>query len=373
METLKIGLVATSSFPLPPPTYTGDIVIVDLARTLDEMGHEVNLYAPEGSYKPPHGHILSMPCSWGQATPWPWECEQACFDAHCDIIRQEDVIHDFSVTKRISENLLHEGRRNVVSTLLGGVWTHPKPPLNIVVWSEAMRQRGLRGATDYENTPTPEMGGPPHPPIKDAHVVYGGIDTDYYSPGQNKEEFFLWMNRWHPAKGYQVAIDLAWKTGIPLVMAGDHPDAERFEYQRRCALEAQRLAVGLPNVRFEWLPQKPARVHHLVKRNLYRRAKALLYTVQFQEPFGLGQVEALSCGTPVIGTNFGSVPEVIEHGKTGYVCETMEDLRVACEEIDAIDLKTCREEAVRRFDRHVMARNYEAEYSAVLEGKVWGA
>ncbi len=91
--------------------------------------------------------------------------------------------------------------------------------------------------------------------IKDAHVVYGGIDTDYYSPGGDKDEFFLWMNRWQPAKGYHAAIRLARQTGIPLVMAGDRPEDEIFDYQRQCALEAQRLAAGLPNVRFEWLPR----------------------------------------------------------------------------------------------------------------------
>ena len=372
METLAIGIVGMSTFPCPSPLHTGDVVIIDLARTLEEMGHEVDLYAPDGSWKPLLGHQYEMLCSWGSNVLPSGVCEQICYNRWYEVLQDEDVVHDFSQYKRITENLLRADRRNVISTLLGGVWTHPNPPLNIVVWSEAMRQRGLRGATDYENTPTPEMGGHPHPPIKDAHVVYGGVDTEYYSPGGPKEDFFLWMNRWHRAKGYHVAIELARRTGIPLVLAGNHPDAERFEHERQCALEAQHLAKDLPNVRFEWLPPDPD--HHDAKRELYRRAEALLYPIQFCEPFGLSQVEALACGTPVIGINFGSVPEVIESGLTGYVCEnSIEDLANACEAIDAISPIRSREEAVRRFDRRVMARAYLDEYRKVLDGEVWGA
>ena len=264
METLGVGLVATATFPLPPPTHTGDVVILDLARAVDELGHEVDLYAPATTERPGRGHVFPIPASWGKGTPMPWELEQWAWEQHQDQLHREDIVHDFSATKRIAENLFHEGRTNAISTLLGGVWSHPDPPWNIVVWSEAMRERGLRGATDYESTPTPELGGPPQKPIRDAHVVYGGVDTERYSPGVAKENTFLWMNRWHPAKGYRVAIELARRTGIPLVMAGDHPDDEMFDFQRECALEAQRLAAGLPNVRFEWLPAEEP-YHHQAK------------------------------------------------------------------------------------------------------------
>lgn len=365
---MRIAIIATHSFPIPAPTHTGDIVILDLAIALTELGHEVTMYAPAGTKAP--GRLLTMPCSEGKAPPWSWECEQQCFDDHQEALRAEDVVHDFSNSKRIAENLIREGRTSVVSTMLGGVWTHPEPPLNICVWSQAMRERGLRGATDYEGTPTPGMGGPPQRPIKDAHVVHGGVDTGFYSPTYEKGQFFLWMNRWHPAKGYQVAIALAKKTGINLVMAGEHPDREMFAYQRDCALEAVGLADGLPNVRFEWLPADPD--HHTAKRELYRQARALLYTVCFQEPFGLGQVEALACGTPVIASKFGSVPEVVLHGRTGFVCDTMEALEDAVQKVDSIDPGECRRDAVVRFDRRVMARAYLAEYKAVIEGRGWG-
>ncbi len=368
---MKIGIVSTHSYPIPTPTHTGDIVIVEFAQALDDMGHDVTLYAPAGTRGPRNGRVLPMPCRHGGPAPLPRDCERACFNDHAASIRSQDVVHDFSITKYIVEALIGEGRRNVVSTPMGGVWTHPDPPINICVWSEAMRGRGMRGASDYEGSPDLGMGGPPMRPIKDAHVVYGGVDTSWYTPTYEKEGFFLWLNRWHPAKGYSVAIELARATGIELVMAGEHPDRELHEYQRYCALEAERMGRGLGNVRFEWLPADPD--HHDAKRELYRRAKALLYTVQFQEPFGLSQTESMACGTPVVGTRYGSVPEVVEDGITGYVrSDDIGELAEAVELVSALDPKVCRDRAVERFDIHVMARNYLKEYQAVVDGGTWG-
>lgn len=365
---MRVGLVAMSSFPIPTPTHTGVIVMLDLAHGLAELGHDVSLYAPAGTVWPT---VHEMPCSWGKSTPLEQDCEQACYDAHLGSLLKEDIVHDFSVNKRIVENLMRQGRPTI-STLFGGQWTHPNPPRNICVWSNAMRLRGLRGGTDYEGTLLESMGGPPQTPIQDAHVVPGGIDTNWYVPDYGaKKKFFLWMNRWHPAKGYKLAIDIARETGIELVMAGEHPDNEMFEYQRNCALEAKSLAADLPNVSFRWLPPDPD--HHNAKLKIYQQAKALLYTVQFQEPFGLAQVEALACGTPVLGTRLGSVPEVVDHGRTGYVCgNSVQDFETAIAAVDALDPEVCRTQAVQRYDRKVMAQAYINEYKAVLAGKGWG-
>lgn len=370
---MKIAIVATHSFPIPPPTHTGDVVILDLALALDEMGHEILLCAPEGTTIPPHGRLLPMPSSAGKAYPSAEECERRCLLDHYAALSSADVIHDFSITKAIAEEFLVRGRPATVSTALGGNWAHPRPPLNVCVWSEAMRGRALCGVTDYEGTPTPDLAGPSFPPIKDARVVPGGVDTDWYHPGVEKEDFVLWMNRWHPAKGYALAIEVA--RAMPkqqFVMAGEHPDREMFEYQRACALDAVRLAEGLANVRFEWLPADPD--HHIAKRALYQRAKALLYSVQFQEPFGLSQVEALACGTPVIGTRFGSVPEVIENERTGFVCDnSVESISAAITWADTLSVRDCWIAARVRFDRRVMARNYLAAYEDAIAGRIWGA
>lgn len=368
---MKIGIIASHFWPIPNKIHTGDSFYMDLARTLDEMGHTVNFFAPDGSYVPPHGQQFTMPCAHGKGYPSSEEYEQQCFDKYANVLRNQDIIHDFSATKRIAENLYKEGYRNIASTNLGGNdWKHPSPSHNIILSSIAMKDRAMRGATDYENTPTPYAAGTTQTPIKNAHVVYYGIDTDFYCPGEKKSDFFLWCGRWHPVRGYEFAIRLAKETGIELVMAGSHPNDEEMEHQKQCANEAMEMAKGIPNISFEFLPPDPE--HHIAKRKMYREAKAFLYPVQFNEPFGLMQAEVLACGTPIIATNYGSMPEIIKHGITGYVVENnIQAFANVIDCIDSIDLKECRKDAVDRFDRFVMAKSYLKEYEMILQGKYW--
>src|SRR5438552_1411991 len=106
---MEIGIDATHSYPIPTPNHGGDVVILDLALALDELGHRVTLYAPNGTTVPPDGRQFHMPCSDGKAPPYAYECEQACFNRHSEHLREEDIVHDFSITKRIMENLYVEG------------------------------------------------------------------------------------------------------------------------------------------------------------------------------------------------------------------------------------------------------------------------
>jgi glycosyltransferase involved in cell wall biosynthesis len=370
---MKIGIVATHSFPIPWKTHTGDVVILDLATSLMKFGHEVTIYAPEGTAAPSGCRLLPMPCAWGKYPPAAGECEYECYRNHVDELRKEDIVHDFSVSKTIARNRTLAGRA-AISTPLGGTWRDMIRPMNIAVWSEAMRRRGMRGASDYEGTSFNEWNDDGQPPIHDARVVFGGVDCDLYDDpfkGAKKENFLLWMNRWHPAKGYMMAIDVARETGEEVVLSGEHPDNETYSFQANCAREAIAAAKGLSNVHFEFLPGDPE--HHAKKREMYRRAKALLYTVQFHEPFGLAQAEALASYTPVIGTRFGSVPEVIEHEVTGFVVDNkVERVADAVSEIEKISPGSCRIEAVARFSRSVMALNYLNLYEEILGGKGWG-
>lgn len=372
METLRICLVGTTTYPCPPPTYGGEISIYHLALSLDEMGHEVTFLANPGSWIPPHGKIDYMRSSYGTSVPWFWELEQEGWDRHRADILAADVLHDFSHTKRIFDNYWKDGHTTGLSTLLGGVYNHPTPPVNVILWSEAMRFRAMNALSDYWQSPFKQWDTPVGS-LKDARVVPGGTDTEFYSPGEEREDFILWLNRWHPAKGYQVAIDLAKRMpDTKFVLGGLHPNGTWDPGHSASAVDAIQLAKGVENVSFSYLPKLPPEKHHELKRSLYRRAKALLYPVQFQEPFGLSQIEALACGTPEIALRFGSVPEVVQHGETGFVCDTLEDLEKAVRSIDSIKNDDCRRDAVARFDRRVMARNYVVQYRAVMNGERWG-
>jgi glycosyltransferase involved in cell wall biosynthesis len=364
---MKIGIVATHSWPIPHKSHGGDIVIVDLARSLAEMGHEVRLYAPEGTVCS-RVEVMPMKCSWGKWPPGSEECERDCLEKHALALRAEDVVHDFSTTKIVAEMRRSEGLP-VISTIMGGPWTGIGPPHNVVTWSRAHRDRVLRGATDYEGSSLPDTG-PGGPQVRDAHVVYGGVDTDWYTSHGEKGCYFLWLNRWHPAKGPRQAIDVARETGIDLVMSGESPEDNFSDSNRQYSLEMMEYARGLSNVKFQWLPPDPE--HHAAKRALYRQAVSLLYPVQFQEPFGLSQVEAMACGTPVLGMSLGSVPEVVEDLITGIVCKSsVGSMSAMTPLMSQLPSETCRSRAVARFDRRVMAKAYFKEYEMAVAGEVW--
>lgn len=365
---MKIALIASHAWPIPNAARTGDIYVLDLAKGLEALGHDVTMFSPAGT---DFHRLRPTACAYGKVSPQ--SHERATVLSHIAELRTFDIVHDHSTSKIASLGLNEDGRP-VCTTLTGGPWRDAMSPVNLCVFSRAQRERVLRGATDYDGSPTPDAGGHAGYRVGDAHVVYAGVDTDFYCPGDGtKGDYALWLNRWHPVKGYELAIRIAKETGISLVMAGIHPDDATNEHERGCAMQARELARGVHNIDFRWLPGDAN--HDVAKRDLYRQAKALLYPVQFQEPFGLSMVEALACGTPVVGSRMGSVPEVIGHALTGYLCnidaDVVNNFAVGCDAARAMNPEACRHEAVTRFSREAMARAYLAEYERIIAGERW--
>lgn len=366
---MKIVLVASHHWPLPTPLRTGDILVLDLAIALRGMGHDMTLCAPTGTAFP---NLFEVPAAEGRGVPTAAEAEADLLRRAADLFASADIIHDFSVTKSICRAYQSKALCTPFSSSDGNNLSTLR---NIVCQSHAQRERSFRGATDYEGTEWPDLAGPPQAPILDARVVHNGIDTEWYCPGDTpKEGFLLWLGRWSPQRGYKLAIELARANpDIQLVMSGERPADARFDPERNCALEAAELARGVPNIRFEWLPADEGE-HQRMKRELYRRARAFLMTPLFREPFGLQQIEAMACGTPVIATPMGSIPEVLEQGVTGLIAQScaVDDVAAAADGISVIEPAHCRSEAVRRFDRKVMATEYVKLYEKIADGWFWG-
>ncbi len=363
---MKVCLISTHSFPLPFKTHTGDIVILDLAEALQKLGHQVWLCAPRETE---FTNLLPMPASYGKFPPSSQDCEMEAWANHKAQLLRFDMVHDFSNTKCITQQLNQLGQFNTIQTLMGGAWTQPTPAHNLITWSKAHQERVSRGATDYEGTPTPDLAGANGFPTP-SNVVYGGVDTDFYCPEEyQKGDFHLWLGRWHPVRGYKMAIEIAKETGEHLLLAGEDPKNLLFEAEKEYAHEALELAKGCKNIRFCYLPEDPN--HHLAKRTMMRRAKSFWYTVQFHEPFGLSQVEAMACGTPVIATNYGSMPEIISESDTGFtVNNDLKSFTKALNKLKYIDPQMCRRRAVAKFDISVMAKNYVKEYQRIIEANI---
>ena len=192
-------------------------------------------------------------------------------------------------------------------------------------------------------------------------TVYHGIELDEFTFNPRPGRYLAFLGRISPEKGLDTAIRVAQRAGWPLRIAARKP-----------------LRIGSdPNVRADWehytRDVKPlldagqgkllGEVDGPAKDAFLGGAAALLFPIRWPEPFGLVMVEALACGTPVIALRDGSVPEVIEHGQTGFVCEDEDELVEATERLGELNRARCRQAAERRFSPSRMAEQYEQVYA----------
>lgn len=371
---MHISMIGTNTYPCPPRGYGGEIAIWDLTEALCNLGHRVDLYAVPLSQKPSKGELRYMRCSYGTHNPWFFICEEEIYKRYKKEILDTDVIHDFSHTKRIAENLYNFDRRtNCVSTLIGSTFSHPKPPYNIVCWSEAHREMGIKGMSGYEGSGLPgESSGR----IKDACIANGGTNTNWFYFEPDPEDYFLFFSRLHPSKGYDIAIQLAKEMGFSLVIMGDRPEDAPTQDHRFYGHQVLQMIQGCKNIKFVALPRGDLDLEkrNELKRRVLQKAKGLIHPVRYHPCWDLVVTEAMSCGTPTITFDRGAMPEQIMNGVNGFAVQypSIPHLKKAVEDIDLVDRKDCRRIAVEKFSREKMAERYLELYKRVVDGEVWG-
>jgi glycosyltransferase involved in cell wall biosynthesis len=208
---------------------------------------------------------------------------------------------------------------------------------------------------------------------KIARVVHNGIDLSLHPLEEKKDNYLLWIGRisgaknadgsYMDAKGVRHAIQLAKETGQQLILTGPVHDRRAFEADIVPFLDEKIRWIG------KVAAEQPLSKQEIVK--LMQKAKAFLMTINWEEPFGLVMAEAMSCGTPVIGFKRGAVPELVLHGKTGFVVDPKDGisgLQKALEKIDSIDPKDCREHVERNFSLEAMVTKYEKVYEEFIKG-----
>jgi glycosyltransferase involved in cell wall biosynthesis len=222
---------------------------------------------------------------------------------------------------------------------------------------------------EYHDVPLVSISDAQRAPVRAANwvaTVYHGIEVDRYTFNPRPGSYLAFLGRISPDKGVDTAIRVAERARTPLRIAArmplpykDDPEARKdwayYEDDVEPLLQrrgAQARSIG--------------EVSGRRKDAFLGNAAALLFPIAWPEPFGLVMVEALACGTPVIALRAGSVPEVIEHGVTGFICDTEDELVAAVGRIGEIDRARCRAEAERRFSPAAMAEGYERVYEALL-------
>lgn len=184
-------------------------------------------------------------------------------------------------------------------------------------------------------------------------TVYHGINLEQFTFKKDIGDYLLFFGRMHKDKGAKEAIQIAKAFGKKLIMAGIVQDQEYFDKEVAPHFGEDIVFVGSVG------PQR--------RDELLGGAYALLHPIFFEEPFGLSVVESMACGTPVVAFNKGSMPELIENGKNGFIVENVEEAVTALGKISEIDRQCCRQTVEERFSVERMVDDYIKVYQQIID------
>jgi glycosyltransferase involved in cell wall biosynthesis len=340
---LRIAQLAPLYERIPPKLYGGtERVVSYITEELVRRGHDVTLFASGDSET--------------AATLWPG-CDRALrltgkpemgtylqlpmiSDAYRNASERFDIIHShidywsFPFAELVDVPTL--------ATMHGRLNIEPLKPIY-------SRYRGVPmvSISNAQRAPLPFVNW--------IETIYHGIPRDLLTPSYQPGKYLAFLGRISPEKRPDIAIEVAKKAGIPLKIAAkvDVVDREYFE-------EVIKPRLAPPDV--EYIGE----ISESDKSGFLGNALALLFTIDWPEPFGLAMIEAMACGTPVIARPCGSVPEIIEPDVTGMVASSVEDLVAGVKRVASLSRQRCRAEFERRFTVETMVDRYEKVYHALI-------
>jgi glycosyltransferase involved in cell wall biosynthesis len=342
---MHIAVVAPVWFPVPPTGYGGiELVVSLLADGLVDAGHDVTLFASGGSHT--KGKLISPMAE----APDPRELGNPWYDGFHALssytqLGDVDVVHDHAGVIGPICGAMLGGRPPVVHTL-HGPWTEATRLLYSIV-SERVHLVAVSDAQRVDN-----------PNVQYTATVHNGIDLDTYPYRAGKDDFLVYIGRANPDKGPKEAIAIARRAGLPLQMIlkrSEVPEREYFTHEIEPLLASD---VELHE-----------NVSHETKVDLLGRAQAMIFPIRWPEPFGLVMVEAMACGTPVVTTNWGAAPELVEDGVTGFRRDGDDDLVDALAHVGQLDPAACRKRVEDLFSGPAMVRGYERVYEQVAAAR----
>ncbi|MDM9385834.1 glycosyltransferase family 4 protein [Chlorogloeopsis sp. ULAP01] len=340
---MRIAQIAPLWERVPPPGYGGtELVVGLLTDELVRRGHEVTLFASGDSItlaklQSVHPRALRLDSTvkeYGiyEMLQLAWVFERA---------EEFDVIHSHMGCSALPYTKLVN---TPTVTTLHGIFT----PDNEKMFQYAKSQPYVSISNAQRE---PRLG------LNYAATVYNGIDVSSHKfhPQPEEPPYLAFLGRISPEKGTHIAIQIAKQAGWRLKMAGkvDIVDVEYFEQEVKPLIDGKQI---------EYLGE----ANHVQKNALMGGAVATLFTITWREPFGLVMVESMAAGTPVIAMNFGSVPEVIADGKTGFICNSIEECVNAVSKVTELDRYACREHVEKNFSVQKMVDGYEAVYRQLV-------
>jgi len=324
---------------VPPTGYGGIETIVDsLARGFKARGHDVVMAAAGGS---------TCPVTLVETFPSPpKEMGSVAVELRHTALAYEalagcHIIHDHTImgpTVGIAAN-----RAPIVATIHSDM-SPPYASIYENAVADGVQHIFISGA--QRRSAKFSTTGP---------VIHHGLDVERYPFGSASSSYFLFLGRMHPDKGLHDAIAAARRAEVPLLIAAKMRDPHEHEYFNLRV--KPHLGSGIEYI---------GEASQQRKIKLLQHARALLFPVQWAEPFGLVMIEALACGTPVLAYPNGAVPEVIEHGVTGFLAQDIDEMANAIGLSGGLDRAACRASVERRFSADKMVDEHLRYFSTLV-------
>jgi glycosyltransferase involved in cell wall biosynthesis len=337
---VRIAQVAPLFESVPPRRYGGtERVVSYLTEELVRQGHRVTLFATADS----HTSAELVPILDGPLRGNPHWMMYALIQLGRVVERAGDfdVLHFH--TDHLHYPLLRYLDVQVVTTLHGRLDIPGLEPLH-----QVFPEAAVVSISEAQRAPLPDarwVGTVPH-----------GLPSALYRPGTGSGGYLAFVGRVSPEKRLDRAVEIARRSGLPLRIGAKVDPADRKYFER----EIEPL-LATPGVHYL------GEVDDRQKRELLGEAGALVFPIDWPEPFGLVMVESLACGTPVLAFRGGSVEEVLQAGVTGAIVDTVEEAVEALPAVLALDRAGCREEFERRFSARRMARDYVRVYERLMD------
>lgn len=337
----NIAITADPSIPVPPLYYGGVERIIDmLIKGLTERGHQITLYAHPDS---------RVNCRL--------EAYSAKGQSAIDIFR-----NTAKVTSLLKGNydLVHSFGRlayllGVLPAQLPKIMSYQREPtISQVKKAIRLSRKNTLYFTGCSNYIAHQIR-----PYAPSFAIPNGVPMGKYTciAKVREEAPLVFLGRIEYIKGAHIAIEIAIKTGRKLIIAGNVPaDLSAQEYFKTS------IKPFIDNRQIEYVGP----VNDVQKNEILGNAYAFLMPILWNEPFGIVMIEALACGTPVIGFNRGAVPEVIQNGVNGFVCDTMEEMIAQVDNIRLLDRLSSRKSAEDNFSDRVIINAYERLYQSCL-------
>jgi glycosyltransferase involved in cell wall biosynthesis len=342
---LHVALLAPLWYPVAADKGGVEQIVFLLARELLARRHQVTLIA-SGDSAPlgrlvtvyPEGMISAM--EKGEVDEYSYY-EAATLGEALRLAGSVDLIHSHlncalvPFAPVLSVPVLHTIHVAMARDMVWLAGRFPLPPTNLLTTVSSHQEAAL---ADLGNVTT----------------VYNGIDMEAFPPCMAPEDYLLFLGRLEPYKGPAVAIEIAKTLRQPLILAGPAVNRPFFEKQIAPEIDGHLIRYVGP-------------VQGTRKIELLRKAKGLLFPIQWDEPFGLVMIEAMACGTPVVALRRGAVPEVITPGINGFYGEQPADLPPLVKHLTEIDRAQVRSSVQERFSHRRMVDDYLVLYRHLLQ------